>query len=81
MTEFPYATAGALRTSLKDRLSAVAARTGYPLTEVQRQFAYDRLLARCLSVAAEQWVLKGAGALLARLEGARHSKDIDLFYS
>ena len=28
-----------------------------------------------------RWVLKGAGALLARLENARHSKDIDLFYA
>jgi Nucleotidyl transferase AbiEii toxin, Type IV TA system len=27
------------------------------------------------------WVLKGAGALLARLEHARHSKDIDVYFA
>ncbi|WP_239159622.1 nucleotidyl transferase AbiEii/AbiGii toxin family protein [Winogradskya humida] len=29
---------------------------------------------------AGQWVLKGAGALLARLAVARHSKDVDVFF-
>ncbi|MQA17624.1 MAG: hypothetical protein GEV09_27160 [Pseudonocardiaceae bacterium] len=28
---------------------------------------------------APRWVLKGAGALLARLPEARHSKDIDMY--
>ena len=47
---------------------------------LQRQFAYDRVLARCFTGQdADAWVLKGAGALLARLEGqGRHSKDVDL---
>jgi hypothetical protein len=46
-----------------------------------RQFAYDRLLYRVFtSDDRDRWVLKGATALLARLEGeARHSVDIDLF--
>jgi len=78
---FPYATAAAFRAALKDRLACVALEAGYPLSEIQRQFAYDRLLARCFSTNWDRWVLKGAGALLARLDGARHSKDIDLFYS
>ncbi|MEV4636529.1 nucleotidyl transferase AbiEii/AbiGii toxin family protein [Actinoplanes sp. NPDC049548] len=30
---------------------------------------------------ADHWVLKGAGALLARLANARHSKDLDVFLS
>jgi hypothetical protein len=51
------------------------------LDELQRQFAYDRLLARAFSGPdADRWVLKGAGALLARLPDARHSRDIDLAY-
>lgn len=51
--------------------------------ELQRQFAYDRVLARCFSGEhADLWVLKGAGALLARLAGrARHSKDVDLYFA
>jgi hypothetical protein len=81
MGGLPYATAAAFRSAPKDRLAVVAARSGYPLSEIQRQFGYDRLLARCFSVAPDHWVLKGAGALLARLDGARHSKDIDLFYA
>jgi hypothetical protein len=49
------------------------------VTELHRQFAYDRLLARVFSAPdADRWVLKGAAALLARLDVARHSKDIDL---
>jgi hypothetical protein len=46
-----------------------------------RQFGYDRLLARIFSADdADQWVVKGAAALLARLSGeSRHSLDIDLY--
>lgn len=81
---FPYATPQAFRAALKDRFAALA-RTDPRLSvyELQRQFAYDRVLARCFTGAdATDWVLKGAGALLARLEGrARHSKDIVLSYT
>ena len=72
---FPYTTPRAFRVALKDRFSALV-KVGPRLTinELQRQFAYDRVLARCFTGGdAEGWVLKGAGALLARLEGmARH---------
>jgi hypothetical protein len=45
----------------------------------KRQFAYDRALARLFTASdAHNWVLKGAGALLARLEQARYSRDIDV---
>jgi hypothetical protein len=55
-------------------------RPGAQLGDLQRQFAYDRLLARVFSAEPEAWVLKGATALLARLEGsARHTLDIDLY--
>jgi hypothetical protein len=78
-----YETAAAFRNALKDRFQSIAASDhGFSLSELQRQFAYDRALARCFSGAdADRWVLKGAGALLARLEQARHSKDLDLFYA
>ncbi|HYU65343.1 MAG TPA: hypothetical protein VEK09_01200 [Jatrophihabitantaceae bacterium] len=68
-----YETAAAFRNALKDRFQSIAASDhGFSLSELQRQFAYDRALARCFSGAdADRWVLKGAGALLARLEQAQ----------
>lgn len=69
--------------ALKERFGQIA-RTDrrYRLDELQRQFAYDRALARLFtSPEADHWVLKGAGALLARLTTARHSKDLDVFLS
>lgn len=80
---FPYRTAASFRTALKDRLTTIAnGDDRYTVNELQRQFAYDRALARLFTAeGAERWVLKGAGALLARLERARHSLDIDLYYA
>jgi hypothetical protein len=76
---FPYGSPAALRAALTDRLKKLAASSPFTVTELHRQFAYDRLLARVFSAPdADRWVLKGAAALLARLDVARHSKDIDL---
>jgi hypothetical protein len=84
MTEIKlrYDTPSAFRKALKDRFGHIArADRRYSLDELQRQFAYDRLLARLFSsYDADRWVLKGAGALLARLTMARHSKDVDVFF-
>jgi len=80
---FRYTTPTAFRSALKERFGQIA-RTDrrYRLDELQRQFAYDRALARLFSSPeADHWVLKGAGALLARLTNARHSKDLDVFLS
>lgn len=73
---FPYRTAASFRAALKDRLTAIAnGDDRYTVNELQRQFAYDRALARLFTAEdAERWVLKGAGALLARLERARHRR-------
>jgi hypothetical protein len=80
---FPYSTAAAFRTALKDRFAEISrSRSDYTVDELQRQFAYDRALARIFTSAdAHRWVLKGAGALLARLRHARHSKDIDVYFT
>ena len=80
---FPYGSAAAFCTALRDRFAAIAkADTRYSLDELQRQFAHDRALARLLtSPDADSRVLKDAGALLARLEQARHSKDIDVYFA
>jgi hypothetical protein len=71
-----YGSAAAFRTALRDWFAAIAkADARYSLDELQGQFAYDRALARLFTAPdADSWVLKGAGALLARLEQARHSK-------
>jgi hypothetical protein len=76
---FPYRSPAALRAALTDRLKTLADSSPFTVTELHRQFAYDRLLARVFSTPdAQRWVLKGAAALLARLDVARHSKDVDL---
>ncbi len=81
MSEPGYADPGALRQAIADRLRQLSRdRPGAQLSDLQRQFAYDRLLARVFSTEPEAWVLKGATALLARLHGsARHTLDIDLY--
>jgi hypothetical protein len=79
-----YATPHAFRAAVRDRLGAFTGGDhGLRVEELQRQFAYDRVLARCFAGQdAARWVLKGAVALLARLAGhARYSKDINLYYA
>ena len=80
MTQRPYAEPSALRHAVTDRLRQRAREQQTQLADLQRQFAYDRLLARVFSAEPEAWVLKGAAALLARLGGsARHTLDVDLY--
>lgn len=56
-----------------------AAKAGiWSLLQLQRQMAYDRLLER-LYLADEEWVVKGATALLARDIGVRATIDIDVY--
>jgi hypothetical protein len=73
-----YGSPAAFRRALTDRLRS-AARTGrWELAQLQRQLAYDRLLAR-LYLVDDSWVVKGATALLARDIGVRATIDIDLY--
>jgi nucleotidyltransferase AbiEii toxin of type IV toxin-antitoxin system len=69
-----------MRVALKARLAEIAkSGSGFSLSQLMTQVAFDRLLARLFTGEdAESWILKGAGALIARLDVARHSKDIDL---
>jgi Nucleotidyl transferase AbiEii toxin, Type IV TA system len=72
----------AMRASVTDRLRALTvADRRLQLTDLLRQFSYDRLLARVFSGDdADRWVLKGATALLARLgPDTRHTRDVDLY--
>jgi len=46
----PYTTAAAFRAALKARFTAIARQDPrYTINELQRQFAYDRILSRCFS--------------------------------
>lgn len=75
-----YATPAALWRAVQDRSKARARVTGGQVQDVQRQFVYDRFLARLFThAAAGTWILKGGTALLARVRSARHSRDIDLY--
>ena len=74
-----YATAAAFVAALTDRLRQEAVTSRHSLAELQRQFAYQRLLARVFADPASLWVLKGGTGLLVRFPDARHSIDIDLF--
>ncbi len=81
MSEAGYGSPQAVRQAVKDRLHRLARdQPGTQLADLQRQFAYDRLLSRVFRVDPDQWVLKGAAAMLARLGArARHTLDIDLY--
>ncbi|HEV8637768.1 MAG TPA: hypothetical protein VG370_26405 [Chloroflexota bacterium] len=75
----PYATPAAFRRALTDKLRAVAAPKGrWPRADLQRQFAYDRLLSRLYLLDAG-WIVKGAAALLARGVAVRHTVDVDVY--
>lgn len=61
MTREPagYGSPGAFRRALTDRLRAIAAEGRWALPQLQRQFAYDRLLERLYAV-DDGWIVKGA---------------------
>ncbi|MGH8904267.1 MAG: nucleotidyl transferase AbiEii/AbiGii toxin family protein [Egibacteraceae bacterium] len=80
MTSEPagYGSPGAFRRALTDRLRAIAEESRWTLPQLQRQFAYDRLLER-LYMVDDGWVVKGAAALLARGLGVRATIDVDVY--
>ena len=65
-----YATPGAFRSGLTDRLRTAAKDGPWTLQQLQRQVAYDRLIER-LYLIDDGWIVKGATALLARGIGVR----------
>lgn len=73
-----YRTPGAFRTALTARLKKLAQSSQWEFDQLRRQISYDRLLAR-LYLHDDQWIVKGAIALLARDLGVRATKDIDVF--
>lgn len=73
-----YPNPAAFRRALTDRLRNEARNSQWTLQQLQRQFAYDRLLER-LYLVDSSWIVKGATALLAREIGVRGSLDIDVY--
>lgn len=73
-----YKTAADLRRALEARLKIEAESTGSDHMRLRRIVVFDRIAAR-LSVAEQEWVLKGGAALEFRLGlRARATKDLDL---
>jgi hypothetical protein len=72
--ERSYGSPAAFRRALTDRLKALAASSRWTLAQLERQMAYDRLLER-LYLVDEDWIVKGATALLAREIGVRATID------
>jgi hypothetical protein len=72
-----YATAGAFRTALEQRLSTASKESGLSVQRLRKLVV--RLLARLLAAAPDRWLLKGGLALDLRLgTRARTTKDMDL---
>ncbi len=81
-TTLPYATPQALLAAITDKIAVeIASGSVYNHEELRRHLAYDRLLARIFISQPDKWLLKGGGALLARIPDARHSKDLDIAYA
>jgi hypothetical protein len=74
-----YRTPAAFRRALTEKLRATARPQGpWALPDLQRQFAYDRLLVRLYQL-DDAWILKGATALLARRIAVRHTIDVEFY--
>lgn len=74
-----YRDATAFRMALEQRLKDRAAGDGARLVRDRKRVAFDRLLARLLTVAGGRWLLKGGFALDLRLAArARSTKDVDI---
>jgi hypothetical protein len=73
-----YGSPLAFRRALTDKLKDRARTSRWKLPQLQRQMAYDRLLER-LYLLDEEWIVKGATALLARDIGVRGTLDIDVY--
>jgi Nucleotidyl transferase AbiEii toxin, Type IV TA system len=80
-TTTPYRDGVAMWRAVGDRARATTKSTGQPTNELIRRLVYDRFLARVFADPEAPWVLKGGTAVLARVNDARHSKDVDLLRS
>jgi hypothetical protein len=73
-----YATAGAFRRALEERLKRASLTDQVDPNRLRRQVSFDRLLARLFREESAPWVLKGGYSLELRFKAARSTVDIDL---
>ena len=73
-----YATAGAFRRALEERLKRASLTEQIDPNRLRRQVSFDRLLPRLFREDPAPWVLKGGYALELRFKAARSTVDIDL---
>ena len=73
-----YATAGAFRRALEERLKRASEAEQVDPNRLRRQVSFDRLLARLFREESAPWALKGGYALELRFKAARSTVDIDL---
>lgn len=73
-----YATAGAFRRALEERLKSMSQTEQIDINRLRRQVSFDRLLARLFREDQAPWALKGGYALELRFKSARSTIDIDL---
>jgi hypothetical protein len=73
-----YATAGAFRVALEERLRRRSQTDRIDINRLRRQVSFDRLLARLFRGDSVPWALKGGYALELRFKTARSTVDIDL---
>jgi len=73
-----YATPGALRQALEERLKQISKEEGVDLPRIRRAVTFDRLLTRLFAKKNAPWVLKGGYAMELRIKKARATKDLDL---
>ncbi len=75
-----YATAGAFRRALEERLKRISQAEQMDINRLRRQVSFDRLLARLFRVEPAPWALKGGYALELQFKTARSTIDIDLSF-
>lgn len=74
-----FATVGAFKASLEERLKRAAAHRGVPLNTLRLKFVMERLLARLFAMPDPPWLLKGGYAMELRYRPrARTTHDLDL---
>ncbi len=73
-----YATPGAFKRALEDRLRQEARRSGSSLLRLRQLVVFDRLLGRLAQSFGSSVIAKGGVALELRLEQARTTRDLDL---
>jgi hypothetical protein len=77
-----YATAGAFRVALEERLRRRSQTDRIDINRLRRQVSFDRLLARLFRGDSVPWALKGGYALELRFKTARSAVDMerDIFH-